>query len=268
MQGTRNRPATPDAAGVLLTSAQVGAALGIDQSTVYRMAADGRLRAVKVGRQWRFPAGTVDDLLGMTANATLTTDQAPTPAPPASWLGPTPAAATPAAHPMSLVPTRPAPIGTATDASSDAAGTSAPDGLDTAAALAAVAVAAELLGVMMVVTDMSGHPLTPVANPCPRFADVADEPSAVAACAAEWRALADELDLQPRFRPGALGFECARSYVRSGDRLVAMVLAGGLAPCGDDDPDLYHLDPEARDAVLAALPRVAAALSRVGVRTP
>ncbi len=40
----------------LLTAAQVGQMLDLDTSTVYRMAGDGRLAAVRVGRQWRFPA--------------------------------------------------------------------------------------------------------------------------------------------------------------------------------------------------------------------
>ena len=35
---------------------QVSEMLGIDRSTVYRMAENGRLPAMKVGRQWRFPA--------------------------------------------------------------------------------------------------------------------------------------------------------------------------------------------------------------------
>jgi excisionase family DNA binding protein len=201
----------------VLTAVQVGGLLGIDQSTVYRMAADGRLPAVKVGRQWRFPAGVVEDLLGRPEADT-----------------------------------------------SPGATTSRREVPDVGAAAAATTVAADLLGVMMVVTDMHGRPLTPVANPCPRVARLADDAEAVQACATEWRALADELDLRPRFRSGALGFECARAHIRTGDRLVGMVLAGGLAPEGDEDPDVYHLDADARAAVLAALPRVAAALSTTG----
>ena len=37
--------------------------LGVDRSTVYRMAEDGRLPAVKVGRQWRFPADRIEAVL-------------------------------------------------------------------------------------------------------------------------------------------------------------------------------------------------------------
>jgi hypothetical protein len=41
-----------------------------------------------------------------------------------------------------------------------------------------------------------------------------------------------------------------------------MVLAGGVAPPGNDSDELYHLDAAQRSRVLAALPKVAAALSR------
>jgi excisionase family DNA binding protein len=43
----------------LLTAAAVGRLLGVDASTVYRMAGDGRLPALRVGRQWRFAAEQV-----------------------------------------------------------------------------------------------------------------------------------------------------------------------------------------------------------------
>ena len=48
----------------LLTAQQVREVLDIDTSTIYRMASDGRLAAVKVGRQWRFPADQIERLVG------------------------------------------------------------------------------------------------------------------------------------------------------------------------------------------------------------
>lgn len=48
----------------LLTTKQVQEIFRVDRSTIYRMAEDGRLPAVKVGRQWRFPADQVEALLG------------------------------------------------------------------------------------------------------------------------------------------------------------------------------------------------------------
>jgi excisionase family DNA binding protein len=39
----------------LLTTRDVQALVNVDRSTIYRMAEDGRIPAIKVGRQWRFP---------------------------------------------------------------------------------------------------------------------------------------------------------------------------------------------------------------------
>lgn len=49
----------------MLTATHVGERLGVDTSTVYRMAADGRLPAVKVGRQWRFPRSQFERALAV-----------------------------------------------------------------------------------------------------------------------------------------------------------------------------------------------------------
>lgn len=183
--------------GRLLSADEVGRLLGIDVSTVYRMAGDGRLTAVKVGRQWRFP---------------------------------------------------PEDLGTLPQSSP----------IDPRVATAAISVAANLLGVMMVVTDLQGQPLTPVVNPCRAFTeapeDVAQE------CLAEWRVAARDMDLGPRFRPSLLGFECASAFIRSGDRLVGLVIAGGIAPTGTVDSGMYALTNDGRQELLAALPRIATAV--------
>jgi excisionase family DNA binding protein len=202
----------------LLTAQQVRRLLDVDKSTVYRMAGDGRLPAVKIGRQWRFPAARVESLL------------------------------------RTGIPS----------AAEEAPATGVIGRLPPEAAQAVVDVAAESLGVMMVVTDMRGRPVTDVANPCPWFADRADDPALVAGCVAEWRALAGALDFEPRFATGAVGFACARTFIRSGSELVGMVLAGGLEPVGSTGTDgLYRLDDRARAHVLRMLPRIAATLSRL-----
>jgi excisionase family DNA binding protein len=203
----------------LLAADEVRRILGVDRSTVYRMAGDGRLPAVKVGRQWRFPADRVDELLTLPV------------------------------HPSSAAPD----------------GDGVPPGceIDPDAAAAVIDVAAEALGVMMVVTDMSGRPVTGVANACPWFEQHRDDPEILAGCIAEWRDLADSPDFAPRFGAGPLGFECARAFVRSGSELVGMVLAGGVAPAGQPAGGLYDLDAAGRDRVLHLLPRVATALSRL-----
>jgi excisionase family DNA binding protein len=199
--------ASAGSSDVLLTTRQVEDRLHVDSSTLYRMASDGRLTAVKVGRQWRFPAGAVEALL---------TSGAPS---------------APASPPDSTVQ-------------------------------AVLDVCASLLGVMMVATDMAGRPVSAVANPCPWFAERADDETTLMACTREWQVMADDLDFAPRFQLGALGFECARVFVRSGSELVGMVLVGGVAPQGSDTPGLYQLDADERQAVLDALPKVSAVLSR------
>jgi excisionase family DNA binding protein len=59
----------------LLTTKQVQDLFKVDRSTIYRMAEDGRLPAVKVGRQWRFRSDSVHSLLGGTPAPTLTDDR-------------------------------------------------------------------------------------------------------------------------------------------------------------------------------------------------
>ncbi len=197
----------------LLTARQVQEVLHIDRSTVYRMAEDGRIPALRVGKQWRFPRDAIVSLVDGTTLRTPAT-------------------------------------------------TASPHSVDPAAAAAAVDVAAHLLGVSMVVTDMEGRPLTGIANPCPWLTAHQDDPDVMDTCIGEWRELADDHEFTPRFRVGQLGFECARAFIRSGRELVGMVLAGGVCPQGADDPQLVELDASEREAVLTALPAIASTLSR------
>jgi len=220
----RQKSASPE----LLSAQQVQLLLGVDRSTIYRMAEDGRLPALKVGRQWRFPADRVTALLQV---AEVRPAETPESAPAAESAG---------SHAAASLP------------------------IQVAASVAQVS--ADLLGVMMVVTDMDGHPLTAVSNPCPWFSERSDDPQLVDACVAEWQQLADDPDFEPRFRVGALGFECARAFVRSGTVLVGMVLAGGVAPPGSSTEGFYMLTDDERRRVLGALPKVAAALSRIPPR--
>jgi excisionase family DNA binding protein len=206
----------------LLTARQVQDRLDIDTSTIYRMAGDGRLPAVRIGRQWRFPAAAIDGLLAPDSPPLTTAAQ---------------------------------PLGAAHDTS--------PQLPATATIEAALELVAPVLGVSLVVTDLAGRPLTSVVNPAPAITARLDDPTFLDACGAEWRALAADADLTTRLQPGTFGFLCARSLVRHGNSLVAMVLAGGIAPDQDADPDLFHLDDRQREAVLDALPRLASLLSHL-----
>jgi len=173
----------------LLTTRQVQEIFKVDRSTIYRMAEDGRLPAVKVGRQWRFPSERVESLLGQSGQV---------------------------------------------------AGTTADNGSDPAAALetflppdtaqAVADLAADLFGVMAVVTDMAGHALTTVSNPCGYFTAVYDALYTPDRCSVGWRRLGEEIDLEPHFVPSHLGFLCARSFIRIGSNLAGMVIVGGVAP--------------------------------------
>lgn len=207
----------------LLTAQQVQRLLNVDASTIYRMAGDGRLPAVRIGRQWRFPAPAIRSLL--------------------------PPAATDDAHRATQSPT---------------ASVSIQGGVATAA-LEAIAPA---LGVTMVVTDLAGQPISAVVNPAPAIAARLDDPEFFATCTTEWQAFADEAHLAPRLRAGRLGFLCAHGLVRRGPSLVAMVLAGGIAPDDVEDPALFHLDADRRQIVLDTLPRTAALLSRLVTDQP
>lgn len=199
----------------LLTATQVQRLFDVDRSTVYRMASDGRLPAVKIGRQWRFPADAIRRLVALPSEdeSELRIEVEP----------------------------------------------------DVAERL--LELAAEALGVMMVMTDLEGHPVTSIVNPCPRFAAVQDDPDAVRACAKEWRSMAESSDPRPQFRRGVFDFLCARSFVRVAGRPEAMVLAGGIAPEGEEADDLFVLSPEQRRLVVASLPKVAGLLSRFDQRS-
>ena len=106
----------------LLSARQVQEVLHIDRSTVYRMAEDGRLPAIRVGKQWRFPADEI----------------------------------------YRVVDTAPPVLNTSP--------------LDPKVAAAIADLAGDLLGVMVIVTDMDGHPITPIANPCGWMQQHSDDP--------------------------------------------------------------------------------------------
>ena len=174
----------------LLTTKQVQELFRVDRSTIYRMAEDGRLPAVKVGRQWRFPADQVETLLNQPGE-----------------------------------PTTPVPENTAQNGAVTLDTVLPPD---TAQAVADLA--ADLFGVMAVVTDMSGRALTTVSNPCGYFTSVFNSVYTPDRCSVGWRRLGEEIDLEPHFLPSHLGFLCARSFIRIGSHLAGMVIVGGVAP--------------------------------------
>ena len=158
-----------------LTARDVQELIRVDRSTIYRMSESGRLPAIKIGRQWRFPSDAIHEWLGSTPNGDTGT------------------------LPRS----------------------STQDVAD---------LFAELHGVMVIVTDIGGSPLTSVSNPCGYFSAVSGEASALERCITEWKALGNQYDFEPRLRPSHLGFLCTRAFIRVGNELSGMVISGGIAP--------------------------------------
>lgn len=176
----------------MLTAKELQDLLQVDRSTIYRMAEAGRLPAIKVGKQWRFPAEQVNSWLqkgSTTSEMTRATVSQPN---------------------------------------------GQPDELPALLPLECVQLIqdsfADLLGVMLVVTDMSGKPISRPSNPCGLFQAISQVPYALQRCIQSWNKLADTIDLEPRFSQSHLMLQCTRALIRDGAQLKGMVVAGCVAP--------------------------------------
>jgi excisionase family DNA binding protein len=178
----------------MLTAKDVQALLQVDRTTVYRMAEDGRLPAVKIGKQWRFSAEQLQQQLGLPAAA----EGLPAPEDRSSRRSP------------------------------------ATSGLKALLPVECVQLMqnnfADLLGVMLVVTDMDGRPLTQPSHTCGLFDVINETPGALQSCMDSWRMMAQAIDLEPRFSRTHLGLLCGRAMIRVGAELQGMVVAGCVAP--------------------------------------
>jgi PTS system nitrogen regulatory IIA component len=175
----------------MLTAKDMQDLLQVDRSTIYRMVEAGRLPAIKVGKQWRFPGDQVDRWLQ-------------------SQIG--------------------APVPPAQTAPSQAAESDLGELLPLACVQLIQDTFAETIGVMLVITDLAGQPITDISNPCGLFKAINQTPSALQKCIESWHNLAVTIDLEPKFRPSHLGLLCARGLIRVGSELKGMVVAGGIAP--------------------------------------
>ena len=173
-----------------LTTKQLQEILQVDRTTIYRMADSGRVPAVKVGNQWRFPRSEVDTWLQSQNGG-------------------------PVAH------AKPAPSGIAAT-------------LREVLPLACVQLIqdtfADVLGVMILVTDLEGEPVTRPSNPCGLFTAAETSPVAQRRCMQLWADLARDPSMQPAFIESHLGLLCARGLIRVGSELKAMLVVGGIAP--------------------------------------
>lgn len=231
----------------LLTTKDVQELIRVDRSTIYRMAEDGRIPAIKVGRQWRFPETEITEWLKGRA--------VPTPAD-----ADVPAAEAAPGTLQALLP---------------------PESIQALADLVG-----DLLGVMVLITDIEGRPLTRVANPCGMFRSVEQVPGTLERCIAGWREFGEAVDMSARFVPSHLGFLCSRGFVRVGSELKGMVIVGGIRPdVWPPSPDrvaaiaadlgmpvadlsahideVYDVEDRQREWILGVLPRIGDLVSRL-----
>jgi len=230
----------------LLTTRDVQALIKVDKSTIYRMAEAGRIPALKVGRQWRFPE---DQLM--------------------AWLG------------ERRTPVQDAGAAGPTDPGNGLSGLLPPKTIQALADLLG-----DVLGTMVVITDMDGQPLTEVANPCGLFEAIQQVPGTLERCIEGWREFGEDVDLTPRFNPSHIGFLCSRGFVRVGAELKGMVIVGGIAPqdwppAPDEIADLaaeldmpateieahidevYYLDETHMEWIISLLPSVGTLISHL-----
>ena len=220
--------------------------LNIDRTTIYRMADNGKLPAVKVGNQWRFPRRQVQQWMDKQGTATSAAS-----------------AQTPSAEVMELRRYLPLEcVQLIQDTFADA------------------------LGVMILITDLHGQPVTLPSNPCGLFQAIERQPRAQERCLSWWAELARRPSLQPTLIASHLGLLCARGFIRSGKELNGMVIVGGIAPQVwppspeqleqiahflDIEPDLlrahldevYRIDPAQQQQLLAMVQRIADVMTHI-----
>ena len=184
----------------LLTTSEVQQILSVDRTTIYRMVESGRLPAIRVGKQWRFSRPEIERWLRSQAATGLGTGPGRSEAP-----------ETAATH----QPQAAAPLG---------------ELLPLQSCQMIQDAFADALGVMIVITDMAGQPVTRVSNACGLYEAVMATGDSVARCIQNWQRMAGGLTLEPKFTPSELGLLCARGLIRSGNELKGMVFLGGIAP--------------------------------------
>jgi len=224
----------------MLTAKDMQKLLQVDRSTIYRMAEASRIPAVKVGKQWRFPREQVDMWLQAQAAG--------------PGLSATATNLQPNSDLSSLLP------------------------LDCVQLIQDTF--ADTLGVMLVITDMQGKPVTRVSHACGLFEVIHQQPDAVQKCIESWRDLAAAIEVEPKLTSSALGLLCARGIIKVGTELKGMVVAGCIAPekwpptpaeisqmarTFDVSPDtltahlddVFRLDDDARQKTLGTVQRIA-----------
>lgn len=229
-----------------LTTRQLQDMLHVDRTTIYRMVESGRLPALKVGNQWRFPEAEIQ-----------------------TWL-------------KANRVTMPVAANALDAGARSANGTNVE--LRKLMPMECVQLIqdtfADLLGVMIVITDLDGAPVTEPSHAFGLFTVTSSSPVAELRCQAMWARHAHEPEVRPKFFESHLGLLCARGLIRVGNELRAMAVVGGVAPAqwppSDEkieriaadlevDPDLlrehiddvFFVDEEGRKRLLDFIQRLA-----------
>lgn len=180
----------------LLTTRQLQEILQVDRTTIYRMADSGRIPAIKVGNQWRFPRHQIEAWLQSNSIA--------------------------------------APAVASTSQEGRAQASAQEDDLALLLPQECVQLIqdsfADILDVMILVTDLKGSIVTRPSNPCGLFLATEQAPSAHERCAELWSEMAKSPAIMPHFQESHLGLLCARGYVRVGAEIKGMLILGGIAP--------------------------------------
>lgn len=178
-----------------LTTRQLQEILHVDRTTIYRMADAGRVPAVKVGNQWRFPRRQIESWLKTQSEAAVAAD--------------------------AVTPAFPAGVGSSRSM----------DKLLPAECVLKIQDAfADLLGVTLVVADMTGAPLLPCSNVCGFLQLALHSPGGRQWCQTEWAALAANPSVMPELLHSQCGLLHTRGLVRVGSEIKAQVVAAGIAP--------------------------------------
>lgn len=171
----------------LLTTRQLMDMLHLDRTTIYRMLNDGRLPAVRVGGQWRFPRAAVDE-----------------------WLqGKSTAPETP--HPKE---------------SSNVTLTADENILPLHCIQPIQEVFAQISEIGAVTTDLAGKPLTEFSNACSYCKLILSTEKGRARCQADWKRLAAQNEPKPRLEKCHAGLSYARGRITVQDKFIAMIFGG------------------------------------------
>ena len=198
-----------------LTTRQLQEILHVDRTTIYRMADDGRVPAVKVGSQWRFPRHAIENWLKTQSDASVAADASV--------------------------------IGDSADSSDSGGSSSSGQRIDkllpAECVLKILDAFADLLGVTLVLTNLDGEPLLPYSNLKGLLRLVVQKADGRELCEGDWAGLAVGPSVMPEFVPGRLGLLHTRGLVRVGSEIKAMVVAAGIAPEGwpPDDREVARI---------------------------